>query len=91
MRTALVVALFLVVVPAGVFAYAKSQPSTPLTVPAGVVKQRIERQLENQGYTYVSCTVSTAPGQPASYSCSGSKGGSQNSDTTYFLIGTDSR
>ncbi len=86
----MLVALFLVVVPAGVFVYAKSQPSTPLTVPPGVVKQRIEQQLQSQGYTYVSCDVTAAPGQPASFSCSASKGGSQNSDTTYYLIGTDS-
>jgi hypothetical protein len=92
MRTALLVALFLVVVPAGVFAYAKSQPSAPLTVPPGVVKQRIEQQLLGQGYTYVSCTVNTAPGKPASFMCSGSKGGSAYSDiTAYVLVGSDSR
>jgi hypothetical protein len=91
MRTALLVALFLVVVPAGVFTYAKSQPSTPLTVPPVVLKQRIEQQLENQGYTYVSCSVTTLPGKPAGFMCSGSKGGSGISDTTYYVIGTDSR
>jgi hypothetical protein len=66
-RTALLVALFLVAVPAGVFAYAKSQPSSPLTVPPGVVKQRIDQQLQSPGYAYVSCTASSG--------CAGSKAG----------------
>jgi hypothetical protein len=91
MRTALLVALLLVVLPAGVFAYAKSQPSTPLTVPPAVLKQRIEQQLLSQGYMYVSCAVNTPPGKPAGFTCSASKGGSANSDTTYLVLGTDSR
>ena len=91
MRTALLVGLFLVVVPAGVFTYAKSQPSTPLTVPPAVVRQRIEQQLQSQGYTYVSCTVTTSPGAPAGFTCSASKAGSANSVTASLVFGTDSR
>jgi hypothetical protein len=81
MRTAALVALCLVVIPAGVFVYATSQPARHVGG-AAAIQQEIA-DLSRQGVRHITCT---RQGQTAAYMCQGVN--PSRPGTTYYVLGT---
>jgi hypothetical protein len=84
-RAAALVVLCLVVIPAGVFAFATTQPA-PQVSHASAIRQETA-ELKRLGYRYISCI---RQGQSGAFLCQGRRP-SQPGTTYYVLVGSDSR